>query len=268
MPAFLQNGRSFRQEPHIMRPSVTRYVLFMALIGTFQIACESRAFAQKLRGGEIRFAAVATGEERTSQSDLFVMDVYFKPMRMISVELTDPKTGTKKLEHVWYIVYRGFNHKLDTKGLEDAPANELDPPVAPPLFIPEATLIVTDANRREIFSDQVIPEALEAINKREKGNYRNSVSIVGPVPEAAEPGSPDAVAVEGVFMWRGINPSANRYTVFLTGFSNGIRKINGPDDTPVIQTKTIQQKYWRRGDRFDMREWEIVLDGDVQWMYR
>ena len=97
--------------------------------------------AQKLRGGEVRFAAVASGEERTSQSDLFVMDVCFKPMRMISVELTDPKTGQKKLEFVWYIVYRAFNHKLETKGKENPPVNQLDPPVAPQQFIPEGTLM-------------------------------------------------------------------------------------------------------------------------------
>ena len=127
---------------------------------------------------------------------------------------------------------------------------------------------MTDANRHEIYPDQVIPEALAAINKREKGHYKSSVSIVGPIPDATDAGSPDDVAIEGVFMWRGINPDANRYSVFFTGFSNGIRKVNGPDDKPIIQTKTVQQKYWRRGDRFDQRESEIVLDGDVQWIYR
>lgn len=251
-----------------MRTFMTRYLLLLGSFVVINLLCESEACAQKLRGGEIRFPAVATGEERTSQSDLYVMDLYFKPMRLISVELTDPKTKEKKLEHVHYIAYRGFNRKLDAKGLENVPVNESDPPVAPQIIIPEATLIVTDVNRHEIYPDQIIPEALAAINKREKGNYKNSVSIVGPVPEATELGSPDAVAVEGVFMWRGINPNANRYSVFLTGFSNGIRTINGPDNTPVLQTKTIMQKYWRRGDRFDQHESEIVLEGDVQWIYR
>jgi hypothetical protein len=251
-----------------MRTSLTHYLLLLGSVAIIELIGESQAFAQKLRGGEVKLAAVATGEERTSQNDLYVMDLYFKPMRMITIELTDPKTQDKKLDYVWYIVYRGFNRKLDTKGTENAPVNELDPPVAPQLLIPEATLVVTDANRHAVYPDQVIPEALAAINKREKGHFKDSVSIVGPVPEATDPGSPDAVAVEGVFMWRGINPDANRYSVFMTGFSNGIRTINGPDNTPVTQTKTIMQKYWRRGDRFDQRESEIVLDGDVQWIYR
>ena len=69
-------------------------------------------------------------------------------------------------------------------------------------------------------------------------------------------------------MWRGIDPEADRYTVFMTGFSNSIRKVDGPDGKPIIMTKTIKQKYWRRGDRFDQREPEISLEGDTQWIYR
>src|SRR5437868_3884216 len=76
----------------------------------------SVAFAQLPRGGEFRLPPVSTAEEQLSQADLWVLDVYFKPMRMISYERTDPITKEKKLEHAWYIVYRAFNHKLETKG--------------------------------------------------------------------------------------------------------------------------------------------------------
>ena len=251
-----------------MRAFVTRFTSLLGLVGAAVAISATDVDAQTPRGGEIRFPAVASGEERTSQSDLWVLDVYFKPMRLIPVELTDPKTGQKKLEYVWYIVYRAFHHKLDQKGVDNSPVNDLDPPVAPQMFIPEFTLVLTDNDRHEIFPDQVIPEALAAINKREKGNYKSAVSVVGPIPEATTPGSPDTVAIEGVAMWRGIDPEADRYTVFMTGFSNSIRKVDGPDGTPIIQTKTIMQKYWRKGDRFDQREPEISLEGDTQWIYR
>ena len=243
-------------------------VRLATLIGAVGVLTETSAVAQTPRGGEIRLQAIFSAEEQITQSDLWVFDVYFKPMRMLAYERTDPKTGEKKVEYVWYIVYRGFNHKLESKGKENPPVNELDPPIAPLQFVPEAILVTTDNDRNEVYEDHVIPEALAAINKREKGNYKNSVSVVGPVPEATLPGSPDDVPIEGVFMWRGVNPDANRYTVFLTGFSNGLRKVEGPDGTQIIQTKTIMQKYWRRGDRFDQRESEIVLDGDSQWIYR
>lgn len=251
-----------------MKTLVTRRTCLLGLVGAMVAVAKTDACAQPLRGGELRFPAVASGDERTSQSDLWVLDVYFKPMRLIQVELTDPKTSQKKLEYVWYIVYRGFNHKFEQKGADNSPINDLDSPVAPQQFIPEFTLVVTDNDRHDVFPDQVIPEALVAINKREKGNYKSAVSIVGPIPEASAPGSRDDVALEGVAMWRGIDPEADRYTVFMTGFSNSIRKVDGPDGSPIILTKTIMQKYWRPGDRFDQREPEIVLEGDTQWIYR
>jgi hypothetical protein len=247
---------------------VTRFGIQLGLVGAMVIGAESNASAQALRGGEVKFPAFASVEEQASQSDLWVLDVYFKPMRMIPVELTDPKTKTKKLEYVWYICYRAFHHKLETKEKENPPVNDHDQPVAPQQFIPEAILMTTDNDRNEVFSDHVIPEALAAINKREKANYKSSVSVVGPIPEVSIAGSPDEKAIEGVFMWRGVDPDANRYTVFLTGFSNSIRTVKNPEGIPITQAKTIMQNYWRRGDRFDQRESEIVLDGDTQWIYR
>ena len=138
----------------MMPKFVSRFACLIGIAGAATVVAQNTASAQPLRGGEIRFASVASGEERNSQTDLWVLDVYFKPMRMIPVELTDPKTGRKRLEYVWYIVYRGFNHKLESKGSEIAPVNVLDPPAAPQQFIPEATLVVTDNDRHAIFSDQ------------------------------------------------------------------------------------------------------------------
>ena len=252
----------------MLRTIITRRGFLWGVAGAAALGFSRNAEAQTLRGGEIRFPAFASVDEQASQSDLWVLDVYFKPMRMIPVELTDPKTGTKKLEYVWYIVYRGFHHKLETKTKENPPVNVLDKPVAPQQFIPEALLVVTDNDRNHAFSDHVIPEALAAINKREKGNYKSSVSVVGDIPQQAIPGSPEDKPVEGVFMWRGVDPDANRYTVYLTGFSNSFRKIDGPDGSPIIQSKTIVQKYWKRGDRFDQNEVEIVLESDSQWIFR
>lgn len=228
----------------------------------------SSAFAQPPKRNEIRIAPTASGEERTAQHNLWVLEVYTKPMRLIPVELTDPKTGEKKLQYVWYITYRAVPRKAVDRTQPDTPSNQFDEPVSPPLFIPEFTLVVTDNDRNDIYSDQVIPEALVAINKREKANYKSSVSIVGPLPEANDPGAGYEHALQGVAMWKGINPDADRYTVYMTGFSNGIRSVNGPDGEPIVQTKTIMQKYIRRGDRFDQKEVEIELEGEPVWIYR
>ncbi len=225
--------------------------------------------AQTLRGGELVIKAQATGEERTAQSDLFVMDVVYKPMRMIPVELTDPATGEKKLEYVWYIVYRVFNRKLVRPTSDTPPQNVVDPEViSPALFVPEFTLQTTDTPAPETYQDQIIPEAIAVINKREKGKYLSTVDVVGPIPPASDYGEPDREGLWGVATWRGIDQSADRYTVFLTGFSNGIRAVEGTEEQPVIQTKTILQKYWRPGDKFEQAEPEIRSEGVSQWIYR
>lgn len=248
--------------------SVIRITPAALVLGTWGAGSFATVNAQPPKRNEVRIAPVATGEEQSNQHDLWVLEVYTKPMRLIPVEMTDPKTGEKKLDYVWYITYRAVHRKAKERTEPNTPENQFDPPVSPPLFIPEFTLVVTDNDRHEIYSDQVIPEALAAINKREKSTLKSSVGAVGPLPEANDPGSGYEHAISGVAMWRGIDPDADRYTVYMTGFSNGFRKVNGPDGEPIIQVKTIMQKYIRRGDRFEQNEGEIELDGESQWIYR
>lgn len=232
------------------------------------LTASPNCFAQARRG-EFEVPAIATGEERTAQSGLYVMDVYCKPMRMIQVEVTDPKTGEQKRQFVWYMVYRAFNRKLERPAYDTPLENELDPEViTPPLFVPSFTLVTTDADVPKAYDDTIIPQALPIIRKREQGQYLDSVSIVGPIPPASEPDEENRKGLWGVAMWRGIDPEADRYTVYMTGFSNGIRITQGPDDKPVIQTKTIMQKFWRAGDEFDQLEPEIRVDGTAEWIYR
>ena len=62
-----------------------------------------------LRGFKIHVSSQASGEELNQQTDLWVLEVRFKPLRLISVNLTDPKTGKKTKQLVWYLVYRAVN---------------------------------------------------------------------------------------------------------------------------------------------------------------
>lgn len=236
------------------------------------VALPATSSAQAPRFGEVRVPAAASGEELASQPELWVMDVNFKPMRQIIVELTDPQTGQKKPQYVWYIAYRAVNRKLANRAVAEAPVNELDPPVIPPQFIPVFTLQTTDTDVPKLYQDQILPEALAAINLREKSKLKSSVSAVMDVPPATEPGAADQQVIEGVATWTGIDGEADRYTVYLTGFSNGFRKVAGPDGAEVVQWKTIRLKYWRPGDNLNQREPEIRLETDAanqpMWIYR
>lgn len=239
---------------------------------TLLVLSPAMSWAQKASGApkysEIRLPAVASGEELGKQPDLWVMDVYFKPMRQIAVELTDPKTGQKQSKYVWYVVYRAVNRALPEVIEFNPPVNELDPPVLPPKFVPAFTLMTTDTPEPKLYDDKVIPEALAIIARRERLPLLSSVSAVQTVPPAAETGSPQERPIYGVAMFTDVDPTADRYTVFMTGFSNGVREIDAPDGTTGVQHKTVVTKYWRPGDQFDQREPEIRLDGDPQWIYR
>jgi hypothetical protein len=252
--------------------SVTQAMVFAAVMAATLVLPPATGLAQKpstaAKYSEVKLQAVVTGEEVAAQPDLWVMDVYFKPMRQIAVELTDPKTGKKQSKYVWYLVYRAVNRPLPQIVQDNPPVNELDPPVLPPKFVPAFTLMTTDTPEPKLFEDQVLPEALAVIARRERLPLQSSVSAVQTVAPAAEPGSPNEQVIYGVATFVDVDPEADRYTVFMTGFSNGVRKIDAPDGSKGIQNKTIVTKYWRPGDQFDQREPEIRLDGDPRWDYR
>lgn len=219
------------------------------------------------RYSEVKVEAIATGEEISGQPGLWVMEVYYKPLRMIAVDVTNPKTGKTEPQYVWYLPYRAINRPLASAATENLPVNDLDAPVLPSKFIPEFTLVTTDGTPR-VYHDQVIPEALAAIRKRERSQLASSVSAVADVPPPQPLNAENAQEISGVAMFTGIDPEADHFTLFMTGFSNGVKKTTAPDGSTVVQHKTIEMKYWRPGDEFDLREPEIRPEGPPRWIYR
>ena len=224
---------------------------------------------QLTRGFVAKIEPAVTGEELNAQDDLWVFEVDFKPMRMVWVDLTDPKTGEKKRELIWYLVYRVVNRDLarpEDKS-DTAPVNNEDPvPVS--MFVPEFTLVTNDNDSQKSYDDVLLPEAQTAIILRERLQLKNSVEVVGEVPPATPKNAKDENAIYGLVMWRGVDPETDFFTVFMTGFSNGYSKRKGPDGQPQIWRRTIVQEYWRPGDRFFQNEKEIRPKGEPEWIYR
>lgn len=243
--------------------SRNRFRLILGAGLAFLVSLSTAATAQSVRYGEYTLPAIASGEELSRQPELWIMEVHFRPLRQILVDLTDPVTGKKSPRYVWYLPYRAINRKLANRAVANAPVNELDAPVIPPQFIPVFTIMTTDdPEPYKVYPDQVLPEAIAAINQREKTSYKSTVSVIRDLPPATAPGAPDQVVIQGVATWVGLDPKADFYTVFLTGFSNGFVKGTGPGGAEVIQWKTIRMKYWRPGDELYQREPEIQLDLD------
>ena len=263
--------------------TAARPLLPLALL--FAAAVPADAQDRGSGGFDNTLPAIASGEETSAQSDLWVMRVDFKPMRLVRLPVTNPETGETTRELVWYLVWRAANRPLKTPDRTDTttPVNELDDPPGPRQFVPEFVLIGEDGSAKQ-YPDVILPSALPLIERRElRGDFADialntTVSAAGDLP----PQNDDALLPEdyvyGVATWTGVDPETDRFTVLLNGFSNGYERTDGPDGRPVIERRTGILKFWRPGDAVDEdeREFRVGVDprgdqpalaGLPQWEY-
>lgn len=207
---------------------------------------------------------------------VWTLEFTFKPMRMM---LVDFPTASGKLQQkmVWYMVYRVQNlgqhlqPSLTGDGVwevkpSDAPTAMVEGQVKPIdiRFVPTFSLETMD--KKKAYLDRVIPTALEPIQKREDANRRllNSAEIA----QVALPvGTKDKdTSVWGVAMWEEIDPSIDRFSVYIGGLTNAYRFIDPPggfkkDAVPgtgrLLQSKYLQLNFWRPSDEFTTTETEI-----------
>ena len=181
-------------------------------------------------------------------SKIWVLHFTFKDPRLITVDV--PGRGRKICLYLWYQVTNNTNQ--------------------PHTFIPTFELVTSDT--RKTFMDEVLPKVQEAVRQVEDSSnqlkIRNSVSIAAePIP----PSQPDAVRkVTGVATWDNFDPDSNRYSIFVTGLSNGWT-VTDPTDggtEPVIRRKTLQLNFKRLGDRYYMDSRDIQFVPPAQWVYR
>src|SRR5437868_13020860 len=88
-----------------------------------------------LPGIETVVAPLITGEEKNAQPDLWALEIRFKPVRMIQVELNDPNATKSGKVLVWYLGYRAVVRS--SSGVPDSASAE-----DRPIFVPELTLVV------------------------------------------------------------------------------------------------------------------------------
>lgn len=246
------------------------------------------------RGFDFSIPAYATGEERQAQSNLWVMSLRLKSVRMMELEVTDPKTKQKRTDLVYYLVYEAINREIErnAENTETVPANDFDAPPGPDLFVPEIMLVIEDEVtdlkprpfRREI-RDEVIPEAQRRIQIREKTTLLNSVQGAGSVPPIVPVDEEKPAAFYGVALFRNVDPEMDYFRLVLSGFSNGYKLVKGPvsyDDLKGLARSGElkvndqvwngdQEKDWRSaaevGDLFDARKSPPPNADATQWYY-
>jgi len=178
---------------------------------------------------------------------IWVLDFAFKPLRIMTVE--DKVKGRRDVHYMYYQVINKTGQ--------------------PRMFVPQFTL-VTDTGKR--YEDTVLPKAVKQIQNREDPSIQNlygAVDIMGMVPPSNKQGVEDAVF--GVAVWEGIDPKADKLTIFVRGLSDGQREDPSPDagGKPVVRYKALQIDFIRRGDHFGQHEREITMgEPPYDWTYR
>ena len=185
---------------------------------------------------------------RKPDSKIWVLDFKFFDPRLITVDI--PGRGRKLC---WYLTYQVINYTKE-----------------PRTFIPDFELVTID--KPGVYHDQVLPKVQEAIRQIEDPtgylDIKNSVTIASkPIP----PSRPEAPrAVTGVAIWDDVNPDSNRYSIFVSGLSNGWSLAEDPADPKkqIVRRKTLQLNFKRLGDRYYQHSGEIRFIAPVEWVYR
>jgi hypothetical protein len=183
-----------------------------------------------------------------ADSKIWVLDFKFKDPRLITVDI--PGRGRKLC---WYLWYQVINNTKE-----------------PRTFIPDFELVTID--KPGVFHDQVLPKVIEAIKRVEDPtgyqDIKNSVTMASqPIPPSKPDGAPRPVT--GVAVWDDVNPDANRFSIFVSGLSNGWSLAElPPDNKQVVRRKTLQLNFRRMGDRVTQRSGDIQFVPPVEWTYR
>jgi hypothetical protein len=174
---------------------------------------------------------------------IWVLDFRFTVPRVITVDV--PGRGRRVC---WYMMYRVINNTGEAR-----------------TFIPDFELVTLD--KPHVSHDQVLPKVQEAIRLVEDPtghlDLKNSVTIASqPIPPSKPNAAP--IAVAGVAIWDDVSPESTRYSVFVSGLSNGW----SIDDKEVIRRKTLQLNFRRLGDKYNVDSREIRWVPPFEWVYR
>ncbi len=175
---------------------------------------------------------------------IWVLDFAFKPLRLRTVEI--PGKGRRQVHYLYYKV-------VNRTG-------------APRMFAPQ---FVKVNEKQERFEDEVVPEAIPVIQKREEPSIPllGSVDVVGMLPPSTKPNVDDAIY--GVACWERWDARSDRFSIYVRGLSDGYVEVpNQSGGKPIARYKTLRIDFIRHGDEKNLNEKEIQLaDPPYEWVY-
>lgn len=188
----------------------------------------------------------------------------YKPPRIVTVDALD-STGKPVKKSIWYMWYQVYNLSGE-----------------PQTFLPEFELVTKDLNTTHL--DEPQPYIVEQLNKIENptadaqldARLRLNTSI-GISKRPIPPTLPDSIpkVVTGVAVWTDMAekaPRTNKFSVYITGLSNGLAVEETMTGEKLIKRKTLQINFVRPTDDKRPQVSDIVPD-DVngpaeRWIYR
>jgi hypothetical protein len=216
----------------------------------------------------------------TFPHQVWMLEVKYKPVRMIPVDIPSPDGSRMSQKQIWYIVYQVTNpgkayqpvekddelNKLEVSG-KLYKLETVDKPVR---FTPVFTLETHNllAKEKPGFSkakvEQYIPVALPAIRDREDRNREFLTS-----QEMSQKELRVGESVWGVATWQDVDPNNVWFSVYVEGLTNAYKWNDDPakyaafkagtSKTPFreISSKVLKLNFWRPGDEFNVKETQV-----------
>ena len=252
--------------------SAIQTVKLFLVVAVLHSTFERETSAQVTRGFDRTIPATALNAEVVRQPSLQVMELQIKPMRLVYVDLPDPKTGELKKTELWYLVWRAINRPIKKRQTNDNLAvNSLDPLPGPLQFLPGFTLVTYDDPETEIpnqiLPDEIVVGAIKEIEKIERVQLNHTVAAIQDFPAPIAEDAEQQAWIYGVATWANVDAKTDFFKVIMHGFSNGYEN-KGTVDEPDLWRKVVVQKFTRPGDEFDPNFKEFQFAGAPIWTYQ
>jgi hypothetical protein len=189
--------------------------------------------------------------------DTWTMGFAYYPVRI--AELDVPGKGK---QIVWYMIFDVWNKSG-----------------SPQLIVPEFTIVSKDLTNPGSFTDEPSPSLLKQIvaieDPKNLYNIKSSTAIMkDKIPVTKADSFPNFV--RGVAIWTNAPSQAanmNKFSVYVSGISNGLVENETTEGSIVVRRKTLQIDFIKPTDNRNIKIDDIKVDdnnglGSEKWYYR
>lgn len=228
-----------------------------AFFGTVAVTATAGPFAVAQSRAEKKIDPLALPLDRP---EVWTLHFRYKAPRIVTLDALD-STGKRAKKVVWYMWYQVYNLSGE-----------------PQTFLPEFELVTKDLFTSHLDEPQpFIVDQLDAVENPTKERRLSLQTTIDISKRPIPPTLPDSIpkVVTGVAVWTDMGikaPKTNKFSVYVTGLSNGLAVEETPTGERLIKRKTLQINFLRPTDDNKPQAGDIVPDeanGPAErWIYR